>query len=329
MAHSFHIHSREKHFKWSAEVPPVLTVPSGAEITFELHDGGNNQIRPDNATTALRDFDFAQGDPGHGPVFIEGAEPGDILKIEFLDIRTADYGWTAILPGFGILSDEFPEPQLKIWDLKGARERGYVVFKEGGIHVPFSPFLGLVGVAPAPGVEHGMIPPQDTGGNLDTRHMTVGSALYLPVRVPGALLSAGDGHAAQGDGEVCGTAIETPCTARVRVTVQKREPGKGAWAARGPYVVTAPRAARPEVRVGEDGSDGSREFVYLGIDSDLREATRKAVRGAVDWLHEEKGLERAEAYMLASVAGSLRMCEVVDLPNYVIGFAIPLGIFVN
>jgi acetamidase/formamidase len=189
MAHSFHVNHRTKHLKWSAAIAPVLTVPSGAEITFELHDGGNNQIRPDNAATALRDFDFAQADPGHGPVFVEGAEPGDALKIEFLELVTAEYGWTAILAGFGILSDEFPEQKLKMWDLRGAAERGYVVFKEG-IHVPFSPFLGMIGVAPPEGEEHGTVPPLETGGNIDTRHITVGSTLYLPVKVRGALLSA-------------------------------------------------------------------------------------------------------------------------------------------
>ncbi|KAI0132129.1 hypothetical protein BJ170DRAFT_612538 [Xylariales sp. AK1849] len=317
MAHSFHIHSHTRHLKWSAAIPPVLTVPQGAEVTFDLHDGGNNQIRPDNAATALEDFDFSQADPGHGPVFVEGAEPGDVLKIEFLELRTADYGWTAILTGFGILADEFTEQRLKIWDLKGARERGYVVFKDG-IHVPYSPFLGMIGVAPAEG-EHGTVPPLETGGNIDTRHITVGSTLFLPVKVLGALLSAGDGHAAQGDGEVCGTAIETPCTARVRVTVEKgRE-----WV-KSPVIVTAPSDTRPELKVGD-----GREFIYLGIDSDLKEATRKAVRGAVSWLVQEKGLERDEAYMLASVAGSLKMCEVVDMPNYAIGFAVPLGIFVG
>ncbi|ORY62928.1 uncharacterized protein BCR38DRAFT_485712 [Pseudomassariella vexata] len=245
--------------------------------------------------------------------------PG-VLKVEFLELITADYGWTAILSGFGILADDFPEQKLKFWDLKGAKERGYIVFKEG-IHVPFSPFLGVIGVAPAEDGEFGMVPPLETGGNIDTRHITVGSVLYLPVKVPGALLSCGDGHAAQGDGEVCGTAVETPMKARVRVSVEK---GKGKRWVKSPYIITAPSAARPEMNVGD-----GREFVYLGIDEDIREATRKAVRGAVGWLVEEKGLEREEAYMLASVAGSLKMCEVVDMPNYAIGFAVPLGIFVE
>ncbi|KAK8867810.1 acetamidase/formamidase [Apiospora arundinis] len=334
MAHSFHICPDTKHFSWSRDISPVLTVPSGAEISFNLHDGGNNQIRLDNAEEALSTFEFAQTDPGHGPVFIEGAEPGDVLRVDFLELETADYGWTAIFRGFGILADEFDNrpPALRMWDLRGAVERGYVVFPttsehlRGKIRVPFSPFLGTIGVAPAAEGDHPMVPPMPhTGGNIDTRHITCGSSLYLPVQVPGALLSAGDGHAAQGDGEVCGTAVETPMRCRLRVTVEKGENTKS-WCANGPAIVTAPRHTRPELNVV--AGDG-REFMALGVDADLREATRKAVRGVLAWLEAEKGMERSEAYMLASVAGSLKLTEVVDMPNYVVGFGIPLGIFVD
>ncbi|KAK6827729.1 hypothetical protein PG987_011070 [Apiospora arundinis] len=334
MAHSFHICPDTKHFSWSRDISPVLTVPSGAEISFDLHDGGNNQIRLDNAEEALSTFEFAQTDPGHGPVFIEGAEPGDVLRVDFLELETADYGWTAIFRGFGILADEFDNrpPALRMWDLRGAVERGYVVFPttsehlRGKIRVPFSPFLGTIGVAPAAEGDHPMVPPMPhTGGNIDTRHITRGSSLYLPVQVPGALLSAGDGHAAQGDGEVCGTAVETPMRCRLRVTVEKGENTKS-WCANGPAIVTAPRHTRPELNVV---AGDSREFMALGVDADLREATRKAVRGVLAWLEAEKGMERSEAYMLASVAGSLKLTEVVDMPNYVVGFGIPLGIFVD
>ncbi|KAK6853521.1 acetamidase/formamidase [Apiospora arundinis] len=305
MAHSFHICPDTKHFSWSRDISPVLTVPSGAEISFDLHDGGNNQIRLDNAEEALSTFEFAQTDPGHGPVFIEGAEPGDVLRVDFLELETADYGWTAIFRGFGILADEFDNrpPALRMWDLRGT-----------------------IGVAPAAEGDHPMVPPMPhTGGNIDTRHITCGSSLYLPVQVPGALLSAGDGHAAQGDGEVCGTAVETPMRCRLRVTVEKGENTKS-WCANGPAIVTAPRHTRPELNVV--AGDG-REFMALGVDADLREATRKAVHGVLAWLEAEKGMERSEAYMLASVAGSLKLTEVVDMPNYVVGFGIPLGIFVD
>ncbi|KAK8090954.1 Formamidase [Apiospora phragmitis] len=323
MAHPFHIHPGTKHFKWSRDLPPVLTVLSGAEISFDLHDGGNNQIRLDNAETALSSFDFTQADPGHGTVFIEGADPGDVPRVKFLELETADYGWTAIFPGFGILADEFADqlPALRMWDLRGAAGRGYLESAS-----PSPPFLGTIGIAPAEGGDHPMVPPMLlTGGNLDTRHITRGSALYLPVQVAGALLSVGDGHAAQGDGEVCGTAVETPMRCRLRVTVEKGG-GAGAkksWCTHGPAIVMAPRET-----LGAVGGDG-REFMAVGVDADLHEATRKAVRGVLAWLGAEKGMERAEAYMLASMAGSLKLTEVVDMPNYVVGFGIPLGIFVD
>ncbi|KAK8080701.1 hypothetical protein PG997_008519 [Apiospora hydei] len=193
-------------------------------------------------------------------------------------------------------------PALRMWDLRGAAERRYIEFPttsehlKGKIRVPFSLFLGTIGIAPAEGA-------------------TTPCSLYLPVQVPGALLSAGDGHAAQGDGEICGTAVETPMRCRLRVTVEKGANAKS-WCANGPAIVTAPRETRPEL-------------MALGVDADMREATRKAVRGVLAWLVAEKGMERDEAYMLASVVGSLKLTEVVDMPNYVVGFGIPLGIFMD
>ncbi|KAI1346859.1 hypothetical protein F5Y01DRAFT_262642 [Xylaria sp. FL0043] len=349
----FHLHNHpgNSHLRWSRDIPPVLTVPSGSEITLELPDGGGNQITRENAAdgTALTSFDLSRADPGVGPIYIEGAEPGDVLRVDILAVEPlVDYGWTAIFPGFGLLSDEFATGDsgtenaggvLKILDLSRpgtedwVADRGYVVFRKGTregkgdssapedgvvkeeIRIPYRPFLGLVGLAPAEG-EHSMIPPLRTGGNIDTRWCGVGSALFLPVEVPGALLSLGDGHVAQGDGEVCGTAIETRVRASVRVTVEK---GKEKGWVRSPWVLTAGTAT---------SSATGGEYMCLGIDADLREATRKAVRGVVEWLCAEKALERAEAYMLVSVSGMLRMCEVVDMPNYAIGCAIPLDIFV-
>jgi acetamidase/formamidase len=310
----------------------------------------------------MASFDLSQADPGVGPIYVEQAEPGDVLRIDFLTIEpSADFGWTAIFPGFGLLSEDNEflfssastsqnaetkkrgDGVLKLFDLGAAGQedwvvdRGYVVFRKGTkdeegkgrteeIRIPYRPFLGLVGVAPAEG-EHPMVPPLETGGNIDTRWLGVGSSLYLPVKVPGALLSLGDGHAAQGDGEICGTAIETRMRATILVTVEK---GKS-WI-KSPWVLTPKQgnvnAKDVKTETGATGNGENREFMCLGVDSDLREATKKAVRGVIDWLEAEKGLIRTEAYMLASVAGMLRMCEVVDMPNYAIGCAIPLNIFV-
>lgn len=327
MAHSFHVHSSQAHLKWNRDIPPVITVPSGSEVSFDLKCGGNNQIRPDNEPTALSTFDFALADPAFGPVFVEGAEPGDVLRIDMLHLETAAYGWTAILSGFGLLSDDFPQQHVKIWDLTegallpSATGPRRAVFKPG-VSVPVRPFLGVVGIAPGAPGELSTIPPYAaSGGNMDTRCLGVGTALYLPVQVPGALFSCGDGHAAQGDGEVCGTAIETPMRARVRLTVEKRAARPEGLVLACPHYTTPGRAGE----VAEDDVKGV--YAALGIHSDPREAARMALRGLVDWLEAEKGLTRVEAYMLASVAASLKMTEVVDMPNYAISCSIPLNTF--
>lgn len=345
MAHSFHISPHQRHLKWSQSLTPALTVPSGSEITFDLLDGGHNQIRPDNEATALRDFDFQMTDPAFGPVYVQSAEPGDVLRVDFLDLVPGDYGWTALLPGFGLLADD-PEfvaatPQLKMWDLtetgtlpNASGRRRLAVLKPGSVAVPVRPFLGVCGVAPAlAGVELSTIPPYAaSGGNMDCRDLsTVGATLYLPVNVPGALFSCGDGHAAQGDGEVCGTAIETPMRARLRLTVEKRaeREAKGWRDGRGldcPHYVT-PRKGREEIEDEVEADKG--EYAALGIHEDIREASRMAVRGVIDWLESEKGLSRVEGYMLCSVASKLRMSEVVDMPNYAVSCALPLSVFLD
>lgn len=320
VSHKFHSHV---HLKWDNSLPPVQTVPSGAEVTFDLLDGGNNQLIATSTISDVLTFDVALGDPAMGPVFVEGAEPGDVLRVDFLHLETAEYGWTAIFPqslNFGLLSDEFPEHGLKIWDLKTHAGDGYAVFKEG-IHVPLKPFLGVVGVAPEQAGEFSTIPPYETGGNIDCKHITKGSSLYLPVKVKGALFSCGDGHAAQGDGEVCGTAIETPMKATVRLTVEK---DKG-WVV-SPHFITSTDENLLAESIGR-GSKGY--YAALGIDADLREASRKALRGLLAWLVGEKGLTREEGYMLASVAADLKIAEAVDMPHYAVACSLPLSVFVG
>jgi acetamidase/formamidase len=334
MAHAFAIKPHHIHTKWSQSIPAALRIPSGETVHFTCRDGGNNQIRPDNASTAVQNFDFAQTDPAFGPVHVEGAEPGDYLKIEILDLQLGEYGWTAIFEGFGLLADEFEGRHLKMWDLSpasllkgqgasGGRLRA-VFDAEKGISVPLRPMLGVLGVAPAQaGVELSTIPPYAlSGGNMDCRDFGVGTTLWLPVHVPGALFSCGDGHAAQGDGEVCGTAIEAPMNATIRLTVEKRADAK--------IQRTTPHfsmKARDKLEWEAEISEDCGAYAALGIHEDLREAARMALRGLLDWLVAEKGLEREQAYMLASVASSLKMAEVVDMPNYGVVCSLPLSVF--
>ncbi|KAG4429168.1 hypothetical protein IFR05_015344 [Cadophora sp. M221] len=321
MTHSFHVHKTNSHLKWDNSLKPVLTVSSGSTISFDLLDGGGNQLTETSTVTDVQNINLSLADPAIGPVFITGAEPGDVIKIEFLDLETASFGWTAIFPGsfaFGLLADEFSDAELKIWDLQTHREDGYTVFK-AGIHIPIKPFLGVVGLAHEAKGEFSTIPPYETGGNIDCKHITVGSTLYLPVKVPGALFSCGDGHAAQGDGEVCGTAIETPMKATVRLTVEN---GKD-WVT-SPHYLTSKEHSTHHAAMGSKG-----EYAALGIDPDLREASRKALRGLIAWLVGEKGLTRVESYMLASVAADLKIAEAVDMPNYAVACSLPLSIFVG
>lgn len=321
MSHTFHISKQQRHLKWDNSLPPTLTVPSGSTVSFDLLDGGHNQFTATSTTADIATFDFSLADPAHGPIYVEGALPGDVLKIEFLSLQPASYGWSSIFAGsvgFGLLHDEFPDPHLQIWDLESHREEGYTVFKDG-IHIPINPFLGVVGVAREESGEWSTIPPYETGGNIDCKHITAGSVLYLPVKVPGALFSCGDGHAAQGDGEVCGSAIETPMKVQVRLTVEK-----GRKWVQSPHYVTSHQHTANLVRGGNKG-----EYAALGIDADLREASRKALRGVIAWLVAEKGLTREESYILCSVAADLKIAEAVDMPHFGVACSFPLSVFVG
>lgn len=298
--------------KWSKAIAPVLKVDSGATVTFDALDASNGQVTKSTSAKDILKFDIDLADPVYGPVYVNGAEVGDALEIEILDLKHADWGWTAVMPNFGLLADEFSDPQVKIWDLPA--DKPYATFKEG-IRIPLRPFLGEMGVAPEADGEFSTIPPLNTGGNIDCRHLTVGSKLFLPVKTPGALFSCGDGHAAQGDGEVCGTAIETSMRATVCLTVRKNHD----WVA-SPHYFAAPLAPIP-------GFEDRGAYAVLGVNSDLLEATRDALRGIINYLTANKGLTRVEAYMLASVAVDLKLAEVVDMPNFGVAATLPLNIF--
>ena len=171
-------------------IPPVLRVNSGETIDFDCLDASNGQITPVTVASALQTLDIATLDQVNGPIYIENAQPGDTLQVDVLDVTTANWGWTGILPGFGLLADEFPEPHLKIWDLQDGAE--YAWFnKIKGIRVPLRPFAGEMGVALKDKGPHSTIPPYRTGGNVDTKYLTAGTTLYLPIEVEGGLFSIG------------------------------------------------------------------------------------------------------------------------------------------
>lgn len=308
IAATIHVRSDQYHLAWDAAIPPLHRIASGDVVEFDLLDASCGQITAESTVVAIANLDFSRVDQVNGPIAIEGAEPGDTLQIEILDLEPASWGWTAIIPGFGLLADEFPEPALKIWHLRD----GWAEFAPG-IRIPLEPFCGEIGLAPgAPGALS-TIPPYRHGGNMDTKHLTHGTTLYLPIEAPGALYSMGDGHAAQGDGEVCGTAIETPMRATVRLTVRKD------LAVPEPQFMTGgPLAPR---------TNTAAYYATDGIAPDLREAARQAIRHMIAHLERAHGLSRPEAYMLCSVAVDLKISELVDAPNWVVGAYLPQSIF--
>lgn len=299
----------QNHLAWDPAIPPVASVGSGSIVEFDCLDASNGQLTADSTTESLGQLVFDQVDQVTGPVEVAGAEPGDTLQVDLLEFEPADWGWTASIPGFGLLADDFPDPFLKITRLPAGGDR--VEFWPG-IRIPLAPFCGELGVAPRTG-PLSTIPPDLHGGNMDTRHLVAGSTLYLPVFHAGARFSIGDGHATQGDGEVSGTAIETPMRALVRLTVRTD------LHVTGPEFVAAPDP-HAALRIGP-------RYATDGIGPDLMQAAKDALRRMIEWLGREHGLDPMQAYLLASVAVDLRISEIVDVPNFIVTAHCPLGIF--
>ncbi len=304
---STHVGRDQWHLAWDRSIPPVLTVRSGDVVTFDALDASNGQLTATSTTADLGTLAFDQVDQVAGPIFVDGARPGDTLQVELLSFEPADWGWTANIPGFGLLADDFPDPVLRITRVPGVGGRAEFL---PGVRVPIVPFCGEIGVAPVDG-PRSTIPPDLHGGNMDTRHLTAGATLFLPVFHEGGRLSMGDGHAAQGDGEVCGTAIETPMRASVRLTVRKD------------LHVSAPEFLTADVAATAAG----RRYATDGIGPDLLVAALDAVRRMIDWLGREHGIAAVDAYILTSVAIDLRISEIVDMPNFVVTAHCPLSLF--
>jgi acetamidase/formamidase len=297
-------------YAWDNSVEPALEIASGESVLLHVRDASDEQIAANSGVDDVLKLDFSHVNPVSGPIFVKGAEPGDTLAVELVEFRPPDWGWTAIIPGFGLLADEYPDPWLRISEVDGAA--GRVRFSDT-ITLPYRPFPGTLGVAPAEPGAHSIVPPSRYGGNLDTKHLNPGVTLYLPVGVEGAMFSLGDTHAAQGDGEVCGTAIETAMEVVLKLTVRKD------------VRVEAPQYDIPAGIVAEH--EQSSYHVCTGVGPDLMDATRDAVRATIAWLGDAHGLDREEAYALASVACDLRIHEVVDAPNWVVGCFVPQSIF--
>jgi acetamidase/formamidase len=303
-----HVARDQFHLAWDRSIEPIASVASGAVVEFDALDASCGQITASSTIQDLANLDFSRVDQVNGPIGVEGAEPGDSLEIELLDFTPADWGWTASIPGFGLLADDFPDPALRITHLAD----GQAEFLPG-MSIPLAPFCGELGVAPHEEGAFSTIPPTAHGGNMDTRHLTAGTRLFLPVGAPGARFSLGDGHAAQGDGEVCGTAIETPMRATIRLTVRKD------------LQVTAPEFLTPGPLAA--ATNIGPYYATDGVGPELRAAAQDAVRRMIDYLGREHGIGPVDAYLLCSVGCDLKISEVVDAPNWIVTAYCPLSIF--
>jgi acetamidase/formamidase len=308
-----HVITREHptHRRWDASLPPVVEAEPGDVVSVETVDFAGGQVARDTAPEDLLGLDFDRIYPLAGPITVRGARPGDALAVEMLGFDVPDWGYAAIVPGFGLLPEgEFTEPVLRIFDLT---EGDRTTLCEG-VRIPIEPFCGTLGV-PRAGMRDVPIPPPHAGGgNIDCRHLTAGTTLYLPVEVEGGLLSLGDAHAAQGDGEVAISGIECAMRTRLRVDVVRdaRLPA--------PQLRRPPGSLTPRV-------DHAGWYATLGVDPDLMEASRAAVRAMIDHLGSERGLGREDAYILCSLAGDLKITEVVDAPNWMVGCFVPDAVF--
>ena len=278
----------------------MLTVKSGAVIKADTYEASDRQLHHEATLEDLANIDFGPIHPITGPVYVEEAEVGDILAVDLLKIDLHDYGWQAIVGGFGFLTDRFPEPKLNIHKIDVQNRTSMF---NNRIKIPLKPFPGIMGVAPDTEEMLSTIPPRANGGNMDDPSLVEGTTVYFPIFVKGALFSIGDGHAVQGLGEVCGTAIEAPMTFTYRLRVLK---------------------GKPEIKEPQYETDDYYAVTGFGTTIDI--ATKKAVNYMVDHLSNNYNISAEDAYMLCSLVGDLKIAEVVDVPNMLVTMHFPKSI---
>lgn len=349
---------RAGHNRWHPDIPAVLRCAPGDTVAMRARDGYDGQITRGSTAADVLTMDPARIHPLTGPVYVEDAEPGDVLVVDVLSVETGDFGATLNIPGFGFLRDEFTEPHIARWEIADGFARSADL---PGVRLPAAPFMGVMGVAPSRDLfertrsaenqvakDGGLvelpnptssvppdlpgdpgrrtISPTEAGGNIDIKHLTAGSRVYLPVWVAGALFSVGDGHFAQGDGESCGAAVETTTRVVLRFDLRKRAATSGGvrhlrferLTAGPPEVAARPHFAVTGIPVDADGRIHP---------ENLNLATRNALRLMVDHLADERGFTRQQAYALCSVAVDLRISQIVDVPNVLVSAMVPTDIF--
>ncbi len=347
------------HNRWHPDIPPAVEADPGEEVVMVTRDALDGQIHSGTTDSDLTSVDLGLVHPLTGPVYVKGAETGDLLQINVLDIEPASFGFTSIIPGFGFLRNIYLDPFVAKWEMRD----GFATSQQvPGVRVPEASFMGTIGIAPShallqeiterentllqaggavqPPDAHGAvpstepiassalrtIPPREIGGNLDIKQLTKGTRLFIPVSAEGALFSAGDAHYAQGDSECCGTAIEMACTLHVSFEIRKGEAQRRGI--RMPYFEhdgysNAPEMAAPR---GYLASVGMSIAGGVNYSEDATTASREALINMINLLME-RGYTREQAYVICSVAVDLKVSELVDVPNFVVSAFLPLQIF--
>lgn len=285
----------QTHNKFSSKIPPVLTVKSGAIIEAFTEDASDEQFSLDSKLADLDSLKFDLIHPLTGPVYVEDAKPGDVLKVTLHKIELGDWGWNAVVPGFGFLADTIKDKYLRIYEL--GKEKTHIDFNDK-IKVPLNPFPGVMGVAPATEEMLSTIPPRANGGNMDDPNLVEGTTVYFPVFVEGALFSIGDAHAVQGLGEVCGTAVEAPMRFIYQLEVLKSK------------------------SIKEPHYETDDYYATTGFGTTIDEAAKKATLYMIEYLQQEHQLTELEAYALCSLAGNLKIAETVDVPHMLVAMHI-------
>ena len=299
------LRAQPTHSLWNRALPPRLRITSGDTVHLECVDSSGAQVHPAMTASEFLAIDRGRIHALTGPIFVEGSAPGDVLQIEVLDIAHKGWGWSSVVSGLGFLKQRFTEPFFFIWQLDGEVSRSLAPAV-----VSLRPFCGVMGVAPAADGEFRTRPPGPFGGNMDVRELCKGATLYLPVLNPGALFSAGDAHAAQGDGEVCINGIECPVDVTLRFQLHKNRPFAG------PMVET-PAPRKQEM----DADEGS--WIVVESATDPAAAARAATSRMIDLLAERWGFPEIHAYLLCSVAMNLRLSQVVNEPMFTVSAAVP------
>ncbi len=301
-----HFLSQEaNHVRWNRDLAPALEIESGDTVEMELRDSSDGQVKPDWTTETFAQLDRNRIHALTGPILVKGARPGDTLEVRIESIEHQGWGWTSLIPGLGLLPEHFTDPFLFLWKLEKTSTASLAPAT-----IPLHPFCGIMGVAPEEPGEHRTRPPGRFGGNLDVRQLSAGARLYLPVCVAGALFSAGDTHAAQGDGEVCINGIEMPAQARFNFILHKDQPLREPWA---------------EVPPSTRADTGS--WVFIASRAEFWPAAKAVVEQAIDFIVGRYKIPAQLAYILCSITLDLKVSQCVNQPMITLSGHLPKNIF--